>query len=47
MSFGLANAPAIVQDRKETIFRDMLDRGLHTYMDDLLIYLELKKNIPR
>jgi hypothetical protein len=38
MPFGLAHAPATFQDAMETIFRDMLDRGLLFYMDDFLIY---------
>jgi len=40
MPFGLANAPATFQHTMETIFRDMLDRGLLIYMDDFMIYLE-------
>jgi hypothetical protein len=38
MPFGLAHAPATFQDAMETMFRDMLDRGLLFYMDDFLIY---------
>jgi hypothetical protein len=40
MTFGLVNAPETLQDALETIFRDMLDRGLPIYMDDFLIYSE-------
>jgi len=43
MPFGLANAPATFQDAMETIFRDMLDRGLLIYMDDFSIYSETEE----
>ena len=43
MPFGLANAPATFQDAMETIFRDMLDRGLLIYMDDFLIDSETEE----
>jgi hypothetical protein len=43
MPFGLANTPATFQDAMETIFRDMLDRGLLIYMDDFLIYSETEE----
>jgi len=38
MPFGLTNAPATFQDMIHHIFRDMIDLGLVTYIDDLLIY---------
>jgi len=38
MPFGLTNAPATFQDMIHHIFRDMIDLGLITYIDDLLIY---------
>jgi transposase InsO family protein len=38
MPFGLANAPASFQNMMNTIFRDLIDRGLVVYIDDLLIY---------
>jgi hypothetical protein len=44
MPFGLANAPAIWQHTMQTIFGDMLNRELRTWMDHFLIYLGLKKN---
>jgi hypothetical protein len=43
MPFGLANAPATFQDAMETIFRDMIDRGLLIYSDDFLIYSETEE----
>ena len=41
--FGLANAPASFQDAMETIFSDMLDRGLLINMHDFLIYSETEE----
>jgi hypothetical protein len=38
MPFGLTNAPSIFQDMMNHIFRDMIDLGLLSYLDDLLIY---------
>jgi hypothetical protein len=43
MPFGLANTPATFQEAMETIFSDMLDRGLLIYMDDFLIYSETEE----
>jgi len=40
MPFGLTNAPATFQDMIHHIFRDMIDLGLVTYIDDLLIYAQ-------
>jgi len=41
--FGLAKASATFQDAMETIFRDMLDRGLLIYMDYFLISSETEE----
>lgn len=38
MPFGLANAPSSFQNMMNDIFRDLLDRGLVVYMDDLFMY---------
>jgi hypothetical protein len=38
MPFGLANTAATFQNAMETIFGEMLDRGLLIYMDDFLFY---------
>ncbi|SPC67498.1 uncharacterized protein UHOD_11759 [Ustilago sp. UG-2017b] len=38
MPFGLANAPASFQHLMNDTFKDMLDRSLIIYLDDLLIY---------
>jgi hypothetical protein len=43
MPFGLANAPATLQDSMETILRDMCDRELLIYMDYFLIYSETEE----
>jgi hypothetical protein len=40
MPFGLGNTTATLQGAMETIFRDMLGRGLLIYMDFFLIYSE-------
>jgi hypothetical protein len=38
MPFGLCNAPATFQRLMNTIFRDLLDRCVIVYLDDILIY---------
>ncbi|XP_061485300.1 uncharacterized protein LOC133385725, partial [Rhineura floridana] len=38
MPFGLCNAPAVFQHFMNDIFRDLLDRFLVIYLDDILIY---------
>lgn len=38
MPFGLANAPASFQNMMNDIFKDLIDRGLVIYMDDLFMY---------
>ena len=40
MPFGLANAPATFQNMMNEIFKDMIDLGVVTYLDDILIYSE-------
>jgi len=37
---GLCNAPSTFQSMIKDVFRDMLDVGVITYMDDILIYTE-------
>lgn len=43
MSFGLTNAPAAFQGMINHIFRDLIDQGLLSYIDDLLIYASSKE----
>ncbi len=38
MSFGLANSPSVFQSFMNDIFRDMLDRWMIVFIDDILIY---------
>ncbi|KAG1934122.1 retrotransposable element [Pimephales promelas] len=40
MPFGLANSPSVFQSFVNEIFRDMLNRNLIVYIDDILIYSE-------
>jgi len=40
MPFGLCNAPSTFQSMINDVFRDMLDVGVITDMDDILIYTE-------
>ena len=38
MPFGLVNAPAIFQSMINHIFRDMLDKGMIAFMDDIIAH---------
>ena len=38
MPFGLTNAPATFMRTMNILFSDLLDRGVVTFMDDVLIY---------
>ncbi|KAK3530649.1 hypothetical protein QTP86_030915, partial [Hemibagrus guttatus] len=38
MPFGLTNAPAVFQALINGVFRDLLGRGVITYIDDILVY---------
>ena len=38
MPFGLVNAPATFQSMINHIFRDMLDKGMIAFMDDIIIH---------
>ena len=40
MPFGLCNAPATFQRFLNDVMRDLLDRGVLVYLDDILIYAE-------
>jgi hypothetical protein len=43
MPFGMANAPASFQIMINEIFKDMIDLGIVTYIDDILIYSPTKE----
>ena len=38
MPFGLMNAPATFQKMTNSIFNDMLDMGMLTFLDNITIY---------
>ncbi len=40
MPFGLVNSPSIFQAFIDNAFRDMLNKGIIVYIDDILIYLD-------
>ena len=43
MPFGLVNAPVTFQSMINHIFRDMLDKGMITFMDDIIIHAETRE----
>ncbi len=43
MPFGLANSPSVFQAFMNDIFRDMLDRWVIVYIDDILIYSDTQE----
>ena len=38
MPFGLTNAPAVFQSLVNDVLRDMLNRSVFVYIDDILIF---------
>ncbi len=47
MPFGLANSPSVFQAFMNDIFRDMLDRWVIVYIDDILIYSDTQEEHVR
>jgi hypothetical protein len=47
MLFGMANAPVSFQNMINKIFKDMIDLGIVTYIDDILIYSQTKEEHER
>ena len=41
MAFGLVNAPVTFQSMINHIFLDMLDKGMITFMDDVIIHAKI------
>ena len=41
MPFGLTNAPATFMRTMNSLFADLLDRGLVCFLDDVLVYSKL------
>ncbi|KAL0556900.1 hypothetical protein IC582_005417 [Cucumis melo] len=42
MSFGSTNAPTIFMDMMNMVFKDFLDRYVIVFIDDILVYSEIK-----
>ena len=47
MPFGLCNAPATFQRFLNDVMRDLLDRGVLVYLDDILIYADTREEHDR
>jgi hypothetical protein len=47
MPLGLCNAPVVFQRMMNTIFYDMLDKGVVIYLDDILLYAEDEEELTR
>ena len=42
MSFGLTNAPAVIIDLMNRVFKQYLDRFIIVFIDDILVYSKTK-----
>jgi hypothetical protein len=47
MLFGMANAPTSFQYIINEIFKDMIDLGVVSYIDDILIYSQTKEEYEK
>lgn len=47
MPLGLCNAPSVFQRMMNTIFYDLLDKGVIVYLDDVLIYTETEEELEK
>ncbi len=45
MPFGLSNSPAVFQALVNDVLRDMVDQFIYVYLDDILIFLLLSRNM--
>ena len=43
MPFGFVNAPATFQSMINNRFRDMLDKGMVAFMDDIIIHTKIRE----